>query len=297
MLGWIVLMLHIIGCIIIWLLSKTGRLKMNPAMMPVVVCVPIFGEASAVAIHLIMKSGGNGRDTSYHNHRKIRSEEDNQVELKPEEQPFVMPLEEALLLNENSVRRTLIMDILTGNPGEYLGILNQARLNEDTEVVHYAVTAVTELTKQYDLRLQKLEADYAENPDSREILDAYIAFLKEYIDKEIAQGQYLLIQRNQLDRLLGMRLRQEADKELFELFIDNKIELRMFSEAEDALEQMEHNWPEAEQTWLVKLKYYVARGEGGRVQKLVRMIDQNHIYMSVEGKRMLEFWRHKEEDG
>lgn len=294
MFAWIVLILHIIGCAVIWFLTKTGKLKMNPAMMPVVACIPIFGELCAVAIHFIVMSGSDGRSKIYREGRKA-APKDDEVELKPEEQPLVVPLEEALVLNENSIRRTLIMDILTDNPDEYLNVLNQARLNEDTEVVHYAVTAVTELTKQYDLQLQKLESDYVENPGSREVLDRYILFLKDYIDKEIAQGQYLLIQRNQLDGLLKKRLRQEADVELYELLVDNEIELRMFSEAGVALEQMEQNWPEAEQTWLLKLKYYVVQGKGERVQELIRLVDQRQIYMSVEGKGMLDFWRPKTE--
>lgn len=296
MFAWIVLvLLHIIACIIIWFLTKAERLKMNPAMMPVVVCIPVFGELCAVAIHVIVRTGNDGRSKIYRDGRRAASKEEDEVELKPEEQQLVVPLEEALVLNENSVRRTLIMDILTDNPDDYLNVLNQARLNEDTEVVHYAVTAVTELTKQYDLQLQKLEADYAEHPGSREILDRYIYFLKDYIEKEIAQGQYLLIQRNQLDGLLKKRLRKEADIELFELLIDNEIELRMFSDAGIALEQMERHWPRAEQTWLMRLKYYVVQGKGERVQELIRLIDQKQVYMSVEGKRTLDFWRHKTE--
>lgn len=291
MLVWIVLILHAVACVLIWLLARAGRLKMNRTMMPVVVCIPIFGEVCALAIHLMVKAGKDGKSQVYQERKKMVSKEADVVGLKPEDQNLVVPLEEALLLNENSVRRTLIMDILTGKPDEYLPILNQARLNEDTEVVHYAVTAVTELTKQYDLRLQRLEAEYAETPDDREILDAYITFLEEYIEKEIAQGQYLLIQRNQLDRLLKKWLRQNADRDRFELLIDNEIELKLFSEAGAALGQMEHNWPETEQTWLMKLKYYVAQGDGRHVQELIRMIDQKQGYMSVEGKKVLDFWR------
>lgn len=294
--GWLVLILHIVGCILIWLLIKTGKLKINPAMMPVVVCVPVFGEISAVIIHIIVKADKDGKSRVYEERRKAAPKEDGNMELKPEEQQMVVPLEEALLLNENSVRRTLIMDILIGQPDEYLSVLNQARLNEDTEVVHYAVTAVTELTKQYDLRLQKLEAEYAEHPDEQEVLDRYIAFLEEYIDKEIAQGQYLLIQRNQIIRILKRRLEMGRNKELYRLLVDNEMELKLFSDAGEALGQMESYWPEDEQTWLLKLKYYVMQAQGEKVQELIHLIDQKHIYMTAEGEKTVDFWRHKTRD-
>ena len=72
----------------------------------------------------------------------------------------VVPLEEALLLNDSSRRRELIMNVLNDNPGEYVELLKQARMNEDVEVVHYAITAMVELSKEYDYRLQKIEKIY-----------------------------------------------------------------------------------------------------------------------------------------
>lgn len=291
--GWIVLILHIIGCILIWFLIKAEKLKVSPAMMPVVVCVPVFGEISAAIIHVIVKADKDGKSLAYEGRRKAASKEDGAVELKPEEEQLVVPLEEALLLNENLVRRSLIMDILTGQPDEYLSVLNQARLNEDAEVVHYAVTAVTELTKQYDLRLQKLEAEYAEQPEEQEVLDRYITFLAEYIEKEIAQGQYLLIQRNQLIRILRKRLEMGSSKELYGLLADNEIELKRFSEAGEVLEQMEAYWPEDEEVWLLKLKYYAIQAQGDKIQELISLIDQKRIYLTADGEKTVDFWRHK----
>ena len=49
------------------------------------------------------------------------------------------------------------MNVLNDNPGEYVELLKQARMNEDVEVVHYAITAMVELSKEYDYRLQKIE--------------------------------------------------------------------------------------------------------------------------------------------
>lgn len=53
-----------------------------------------------------------------------------------------VPLEEALIVNDSSQRRSLVMSILNDNPSRYIDVLSQARLNEDVEVVHYAATAM-----------------------------------------------------------------------------------------------------------------------------------------------------------
>ena len=86
----------------------------------------------------------------------------------------VVPLEEALLINEPELRRELIMDVLNDNPEEYMDLLKQARMNEDVEVVHYAITAMVELSKEYDFRMQKLEKLYAASPNDPEILKAVL---------------------------------------------------------------------------------------------------------------------------
>ncbi len=57
-------------------------------------------------------------------------------------------------LNDPSRRRELIMNVLNDNRGN-MELLKQARMNEDVEVVHYAITAMVELSKEYDYRLQK----------------------------------------------------------------------------------------------------------------------------------------------
>ena len=70
-----------------------------------------------------------------------------------------------MLLNQPGVRRKLIMDVLNDDPGEYMELLKKARMNDDVEVVHYAITAMVELSKDYDYRLQQIERRYARQPE------------------------------------------------------------------------------------------------------------------------------------
>ena len=50
------------------------------------------------------------------------------------------------MINEPGVRRELIMDVLM-MIGKNMDLLKQARMNEDVEVVHYAITAMVELSR------------------------------------------------------------------------------------------------------------------------------------------------------
>ena len=57
---------------------------------------------------------------------------------------------------------------------------------------------------------------------------------------------------------------------------------------------METRWPQKEEVWLLKLKYYAMQSRGERIRELIAEIDRQHIYLSGKGKALLAFWRGKE---
>ena len=77
----------------------------------------------------------------------------------------LIPLEEALLLQDKETARWMIMEMVSRTPDRFTELLFLARKDEDTEVVHYATTLIAEVSRQYDIRLQKLNKRYHQNPD------------------------------------------------------------------------------------------------------------------------------------
>ena len=59
-------------------------------------------------------------------------------------------------MDDPSVRRSVMLDVLMQDTRSYIPVLNQARMNDDVEVVHYATTAMATLSKEYDIKLQEL---------------------------------------------------------------------------------------------------------------------------------------------
>jgi hypothetical protein len=73
---------------------------------------------------------------------KLESELYRSLVVDDKRSDMTVPMEEALLINSARERRSLIMDVLNDNPIDYVEFLQKAGNNEDTEVVHYAVTAI-----------------------------------------------------------------------------------------------------------------------------------------------------------
>ena len=207
-LGVFLILLHIVCCVLVWLGIKTHLLKVKKYLMALVIFVPFWGTVCVLLLHLQMLTRRDNRIEP--GVEKLRVNEEiykNIFQAVLDTDKKIVPLEEALLINEPRVRRELIMDVLNDDPEEYMDLLKQARMNEDVEVVHYAITAMVELSKEYDFRLQKMEKLYAASPDDPEILEQYCDFMEEYLNQGILEAQMEREQRERYIRLLRQKLK------------------------------------------------------------------------------------------
>lgn len=80
--------------------------------------------------------------------------------------------------------------------------MKQARMNEDVEVVHYAITAMVELSKEYDSKLQELERLHQISPEDPEVMEQYCEFMEEYLSQGLLEEQIERVQRQRYEQLL-----------------------------------------------------------------------------------------------
>lgn len=296
---WIVLiLLHIIICVFTYLGMRSRVLKVPRGMIYVVVLVPFWGALGVMALQLQhwlhreheKELGVERVRINEEIYRSILTERS-----RPEDE--VVPLEEALIINDPKLRRSLMMDILNHNPGEYARILENARMNEDVEVVHYATTAMAEVSKEFDIQLQQLEAMYAKEPENEKNLDDYCDFLKIYLDRNMVTGQMRIMQMRQYVQLLQKRLEREPDEKIYTYLAKAQLELCDYAEVERTINQMKKYWPQRESVWLLQLQSFAQQGEGAQIQRLIQRMEEQHIYLSGKGQEVIKFWKRTEKQG
>lgn len=180
-------------------------------------------------------------------HRSIRVE-------NREDAASTVPLEEALLLDSAEQRRKLILSVLTDDPVQYYDLLEQARLNDDSEVVHYAATAMAQISKQADAALQ----------------------------------------RQQLERLLKMQLADQPKEEQYGLgcrLAKVQLELAEYAAAEQTLAELTARWPVRETPWLLRLRSAAARKDGAELARWLAEMERAQVYLSAAGRREVDFWK------
>ena len=285
------LAIHLIICILIWSGIRTGFLKAKMYMLSLAVFVPVWGPVCVLLIHFQLFSGTDQVKTV--GVEKLRVNEEiykNMFPAMEENDRDVVPLEEALLLNDSSRRRELIMNVLNDNPGEYVELLKQARMNEDVEVVHYAITAMVELSKEYDFRLQKMEKLYAASPDDPEILEQYCDFMEEYLNQGILEAQMEREQRERYIRLLRQKLKVKTTLSTCVRLFQNLMKTGDYVQAEEILRLMDQKWHRKEEFWILKIRYLAERKKGAELQQCLRQMKEEQIYLSSKSKEALAFW-------
>jgi len=288
----VLLALHLTICIVLWLLHRFGLLKVDGHLLPFMMLVPLWGSLSVMAVHSRVMLRGGWHKPAGLEELRIEDQERRSI-LMGDRTDFVntVPLEEALIVNNPRQRRSLMLSILDGNPSRYVDLLSQARLNEDAEVVHYAATAMAHISAKEDIELQNRMAEYLRDSDSDEALGRYRTALEHYLASSMVQGYDRTLQTRRYADLLGVQLKRHPDdRRAVCALIKVQIDLGDFSDASRTVDAALAKWPRQGDVWLMKLRLESTRRNGAAVQRIIRQIEREHIYLGGAGRDALRFW-------
>lgn len=285
----VLLLIHALVCLVLWTLIKLGMLPVRGHMLPAMVLVPLWGPLLLVLCARGEAFGDALEDGTLESLRlndEIRR--GMQVQVR-EGDAGVVPLEEALIVNDPSDRRRLMLSMLTDDPDAYLAQLQAAKLNDDVEVAHYAATAVAQISKESDLKLQQLERAFKTDPSAQN-LDAYCDYLGEYLASGLVEGRVEQIQRQQYARLLARRCEREDGAALRIRYATALADAGELDEAEAVITQLVAEVPDDQEAWMLCLRLAVMRRDGEGVRQVIDAIDNQHVYLSAENREQLAFW-------
>lgn len=287
----ILFLIHLIVCLLVFLGIRADILKVHDYMFFVALLLPFWGVLLVLILHFqIWFEADNGIDVGVER-LKLESELYKSVTVDTKQvAATTVPIEEALVVNSAKDRRTIIMDVLNDNPREYIQFLQKAGNNEDTEVVHYAVTAMVEISKENDYRLQNFEREYAANPEDPVILEQYTDFLWSCLSQNLMQGQMEVLNRELFSSLIQKKLAVGGDIPDYARAIENDLKREQFTPAGETLRKMGEQYPQSEEYYLLRLQYLASLGRGQEIQAVLREIDGKHIFFSSKAKEVLAFW-------
>ncbi len=288
----ILLVIHLIVSALVYLGIRSHLLRVHKYMVFVALLLPVWGVLTVLILHFqILFRADDGIDVGVEK-LKLESElyksvtvDDSKVAVN------TVPIEEALVINSPRERRTIIMDVLNDNPKEYIQFLQKAGNNEDTEVVHYAVTAMVEISKENDYKLQDFERQHSADPDNLTILEQYTEFLWHCLSQNLMQGQVEVLNRELFSNLMQKKMALTTGSITdYQRMVANNLKRGNYTLASENLRQMKTLYADDEAYYLCRLDYLASLGRGEDIKLLLKEIDKRHIFLSSTAKGVLAFW-------
>lgn len=281
---------HIYLCLLVLLGIAFRILSVHKYMFFVALLLPIWGVL--IVLILNFEIGFDASETAEIGVEKLKLESEmyRSFTFDDKRTDMTVPIEEALLINSARERRSLIMDVLNDNPNEYVEFLQKAGNNEDTEVVHYAVTAMVEISKENDFTLQKLEAAHSADPDNFEIITQYCDFLWYCLKQNLMQGQVEVLNRELFSQLMLKKIAISESKDDYIWLAENELKRKHYDAAGDVISKMGEKWMDSEEYVFLKLQYLISLNKGDEIRDFITQTENSKIYLSSKTKEALAFW-------
>lgn len=288
--GVIFLLAHFILCLGVFLVIRKQKTMLQRYMIPMMFIIPMIGPACVYGYLKILQGDITKMEISEEEELEERKSNEEKILDDISEVSDLVSLEDALIMNDVRVRRKMILDIINDNPEEYLGLIRKASLNDDTEVVHYATTIISEISSKYDKELTILEKEYKENDNDERGLIQYCNFLYKYLNKGLVSGEMERIKRQEYSEILRKMLDSKNSLKYMSRLVDNEIKLENYKEVEKLLSEMMRNWPMEEETWFLRFKYYCKVNRMQEAMNLTKIIHERNIYISTKNKTYMSFF-------
>ncbi len=291
---YLLVLIHL--CLIAWAYHdyRQRKLRLDPFLITFLLLFPVVGFLGLYFIQDVKRKADKRKAVSFDEAMPWLAEEKI---ASIDQAPFashmdihqLVPLQEALFINNPRVRRYLLVDVIFHHPERYVKLLHQARLNDDVEVVHYATTILSELTKAYDEEFYQLNT--MEGMDTLAGMDAQLDFLYRYLKSGLAEGVYALQLRRRFEELSKEKLmtKERSLKDFIRLG-DIYVALQAEEELEALTKQLLDEFPLEQEAWMMKLEHAILASSTSELQQVLEVASSQRVFFSRKNREKLAFW-------
>lgn len=224
----------------------------------VIVLFPAAGFVFFFLAQLLYKtffrSGVNLEDVTFSKERV-----DTQVKADEEQERNIIPIEEALAVNDKKSLRTAMLSIIRGEVQSSLSSIALALDSGDSETAHYAASVLSDKLNEFRMNVRKLYSDIRENPEQtgreEELIDYMDSFLKQKVFTRLEQNGYVRMMAEVADMLY----QEDASRltaEQYEGICLRLMEAEEFEASEAWCLRLAEEHPEALCAYTCRLKLY-----------------------------------------
>lgn len=202
----------------------------------------------------------------------------------------LVPMEEALLINDNHSRRKQLLDILKSDMTRYPLLLKKALCNEDTETSHYAAAGIVEIKRKLLMSVQESRTEY-ENSKDRNTFISYAYALKAYqgcglLDEASARKAGETYQKL-IEKVLEFYCQE---REFFIDCINHEIEAGEYELAAFYCKKFMEAYSQEEHPYLMYLKLFYRSGDRISFNDMLELLEKSTVCLSSNTWDIIKFW-------
>lgn len=244
---YLLLIVHAIFFTVILVLRLLSVFTFPLTYLSLALFLPISGEICCLIVEILYRSQKAG--SRHGNLESMRHADVFQSEVANQspEPDNVVPVSDALALDSAGTKRDVLMQVImqeentkqnTDATSRYADVLSQAKASGDTEVVHYAATAITQMQDAIEADMHTCDQKLAEDPDNEETLDQYADLIESGLRSSVWSGQMLEIQRTHLRQILEKKYRVSKKEEDGLRLAGAYMDAGLYGDAWSRLQQM-----------------------------------------------------------
>jgi len=202
-----------------------------------------------------------------------------------------LPLVDLLTMGTQHQRRLSLVQLLKKDYSRYIGVLQKAVSNEDSETSHYAGAALVEIKKQFEKLLHSANEEYKNNSSDlsaiRNNIDAIKKYLLSGLPDKIEEKEFA----DNLSYLLGKYL--EKDQARKQYFIDKiklDLDLENYEHAREYCKKFCRRFPDEQEAYFMLLKFFYATSNLKSLKKVSDYIKDKQFNLSEKNRKMIDYW-------
>ncbi|GMQ60033.1 hypothetical protein AN1V17_44330 [Vallitalea sediminicola] len=249
--------------------------------------LPILGIIFLTLIDIGLKSKSGVHDFDFN---QISSSNDYSI-YDLNDKRDIVPIEEALILNDNIVKRELVINMIKDKTLSNVNGLKLALQDEDTETSHYAASAIMQIKSEFENKIKDLTVKYEKNNNDSALIREYIEVLKDYIDIGLMEKQMEKRLKNDYSKLLSQIINLGIkDKEYYIMKIDIDLDMEDFGQARHFCNLFLEQYEKLEDPYLLFMKLHYRLKDYNMLNKRIEELKELPISLSSEALNKIRFW-------
>ena len=280
---------------------QAHKVTLHPILWLPILLMPYLGPLSVALVYWRMYSREDFQSIVVSQQEASAQDMDEQLSDEEDQAPISLqssedvrlwvPIEEALLLNDSAIKRELTMSMLKDQPSNVVALLQQARMNEDVEVVHYATVMLAELHKEYDLKIQELKQELLKQPDDITTLEQLCLALEDYLVSGLVAGKFAESSRRQYIDLLRRKVAISHELKDYLRLGAQYLALGEGQRLRQILDYCQVQWPMEEAYRVFQFQALVAQADRLGLQQFYQDIETRQVYLSRHNRQIIDAWR------